>query len=65
VSAPPEKFLKVREVAAILRVCNMTVYRLIERGELPAARFGHLFRVPESGFREYLAKGRFEAGRYE
>lgn len=34
------RYLTVREVAGTLRVSNMTVYRLINAGELPAVRVG-------------------------
>ena len=42
------RFLTVAEVAAVMRVSRMTVYRLVHAGELPAIRFGRSFRVPES-----------------
>jgi excisionase family DNA binding protein len=42
------KFLTVAEVADMMRVSKMTVYRLVHSGELPAIRFGRSFRVPES-----------------
>ena len=42
------RFLTVAEVAAMMRVSNMTVYRLVHSGELPAIRFGRSFRIPES-----------------
>lgn len=32
----------------------MTIYRLIDSGELPAIRVGRSFRVPESAYRAYL-----------
>ena len=41
-------FLTVAEVAEMMRVSNMTVYRLVHSGELPAVRFGRSFRIPES-----------------
>lgn len=41
------KFLTVAEVAEIMRVSKMTVYRAVRSGELPALRFGRSFRVPE------------------
>jgi excisionase family DNA binding protein len=52
----------VAEVAAAMRVSNMTVYRLVHSGELPAARVGRSFRVPESAVNEYLRKSFFQAG---
>jgi excisionase family DNA binding protein len=42
------RFLTVAEVADMMRVSNMTVYRMVHSGELPAIRFGRSFRVPES-----------------
>ena len=45
------RFLTVAEVAEMLRVSKMTVYRLVHSGELPAIRFGRSFRVPESAVR--------------
>ena len=42
------RFLTVGEVAEMMRVSNMTVYRLVHAGELPAVRFGRSSRIPES-----------------
>jgi excisionase family DNA binding protein len=42
------RFLTVAEVAEMMRVSRMTVYRLVHAGELPAIRFGRSFRVPEA-----------------
>jgi len=42
------RFLTVAEVAEMMRVSTMTVYRLVHSGELPAVRFGRSFRIPES-----------------
>lgn len=53
---PPVKFLTVAEVAALMRVSKMTVYRLVHSGELPAARVGRSFRVPERAVHEFLRK---------
>jgi excisionase family DNA binding protein len=47
--------LTVSEVAAVMRVSNMTVYRLIKTGELPAVRIGHSFRIRETELEAYLA----------
>jgi len=48
------RFLTVAEVAAIMRVSKMTVYRLVHSGELPAVRVGRSFRVPASAVDDYL-----------
>ena len=42
------RFLTVQEVAEMMRVSTMTVYRLVHAGELPAVRFGRSYRIPES-----------------
>ena len=48
------RYLTVAEVADALRVSKMTVYRLIQAGDLVAARFGKSYRVPEQGMNDYL-----------
>jgi excisionase family DNA binding protein len=48
------KFLTVAEVAALMRVSKMTVYRLVHSGDLAAVRVGRSFRVPEQAVQEYL-----------
>ncbi|HZM82048.1 MAG TPA: helix-turn-helix domain-containing protein [Candidatus Limnocylindrales bacterium] len=53
------KFLTVAEVATLMRVSKMTVYRLVHSGELSAVRVGRSFRVPEQAVQEYL-RGAFE-----
>ncbi|CAN5330451.1 hypothetical protein BH20ACT5_BH20ACT5_10710 [soil metagenome] len=47
-------FLTVAEVAALMRVSKMTVYRLVHSGELSAVRVGRSFRVPEKAVHDYL-----------
>lgn len=47
-------FLTVAEVAAVMDVAKMTVYRLVNSGHLPAIRVGHSFRIPEHAVHEYL-----------
>jgi excisionase family DNA binding protein len=47
-------FLTVAEVAALMRVSKMTVYRLVHNGEMPAVRVGRSFRVPEQAVHDYL-----------
>ncbi|MEJ7770336.1 MAG: helix-turn-helix domain-containing protein [Geodermatophilaceae bacterium] len=47
-------FLTVAEVAAVMRVSKMTVYRLLHSGELSGVRVGRSFRVPESAVHSYL-----------
>lgn len=56
------KFLTIAEVAAMMRVSKMTVYRLVHGGELPAVRVGRSFRVTEDDVDEYLRKSFYSAG---
>jgi len=49
-----DRLLTVHEVAGIMRVSNMTVYRLIRAGELRAARVGRGYRIRESEVDAYL-----------
>jgi len=48
------RFLTVAEVATVMRVSKMTVYRLVHSGDLPAVRVGRSFRVPEQAVHDYL-----------
>ncbi len=55
-------FLTAAEVAGLLRVSTMTVYRLIKGGQLPAVRVGKSYRVREEDVDRYLARTYTEAG---
>lgn len=48
------RLLTVAEVANVMRVSRMTVYRLIRRGQLKAIRVGRNYRVREQDLNEYL-----------
>lgn len=50
------RFLTVAEVAELMRVSKMTVYRLVHSGELPAVRFGRSYRLPETAITEALQR---------
>ncbi len=49
--------LTVPEVAEILRVPRLHVYRLVREGKLPAVRVGRWVRVPEDALRVWVAQG--------
>ncbi len=51
------QLLTVQEVADAMRVSNMTVYRLINSGSLPAVRVGKSYRLTEADVDRYLAQG--------
>jgi excisionase family DNA binding protein len=48
--------LRPAEVARELRISRVTVYELIRRGELPATRVGHQFRIEASALATYRAE---------
>ncbi|MCZ7535788.1 MAG: helix-turn-helix domain-containing protein [Acidimicrobiia bacterium] len=56
------RFLTVQEVADLLRVSSMTVYRLIKAGDLPAVRVGRSFRVADTDVDKYLGSRYTQAG---
>lgn len=54
---PTDRFLTVQEVAELMRVSTMTVYRLIKAGDLRAARVGRSYRLREDEVETYLQRG--------
>lgn len=57
----PGPLLTVAEVAGLLRVSNMTVYRLIKNGELSAIRVGKNYRIRQADLDAYLSGGVVQA----
>lgn len=49
-----DRLWTVAEVAEHMRVSNMTIYRLIKRGELPAIRVGKNYRLRGRDLAAYL-----------
>ena len=56
------RLLTANEVADLLRVSRMTVYRLIKTGEMPALRVGRNYRLREEDVHSYLMERYTEAG---
>ena len=54
------RFLTVAEVAELMRVSKMTVYRLVHSGQMPAVQFGRSYRVPESAVEQYVRSASVE-----
>jgi len=59
---PRARFLTVSEVASMMRVSTMTVYRLIKAGDLGSVRVGKSYRIKEDDVDRYLASRYIEAG---
>jgi len=53
-AVPKADLMTVREVAEMMRVSNMTVYRLIKAGQLSAIRVGKNYRIRRSDIERYL-----------
>ena len=56
------RFVTVAEVADRLRVSTMTVYRLIQAGDLPAGRIGKSYRLREEDVDRFLQSRFHQAG---
>jgi excisionase family DNA binding protein len=60
--SPRTTFLTVAEVADMLRVSRMTVYRWVHAGEIPAVRFGRSFRVPQQAVEAFMEQAALQGG---
>lgn len=60
---PGQQYVSAAQVAAALHVAPMTVYRLIERGELPAVKVGRSVRIHVDDVQAFLTASRITAGR--
>ena len=56
------ELLRVTDGARLLRLCRATIYRLVERGELPALRFGNSIRFNPEELNDRLRALRRERG---
>jgi excisionase family DNA binding protein len=54
--------LTAAEVARVMRVSTMTVYRLIKNGELPAIRVGKNYRLRGSDVERFLEERSVRTG---
>lgn len=52
-----DEFLTLDEVAKKLKVNKMTVYRMAQKGKIPAFKFGKVWRVNMSKLEEMFEKG--------
>lgn len=62
-----KSFLSIKETAEYLGLEYKTIYRLVRAGELPAARFGGVYRIQYSDLESYIAlqKQRVQAGTFK
>jgi excisionase family DNA binding protein len=50
----PDKMYSVREMADIISVSRATIIRAIVTGDLPAHKFGRLYRIEGQSFIDYM-----------
>jgi excisionase family DNA binding protein len=55
--------LTMKEATDFLRVSRSTVYRLLERGELPGYKIAHRWVFDQKDLREFVAARRVDSGR--
>jgi excisionase family DNA binding protein len=48
------EFMTVEEVAHLLRVTKKTIYRLLERGDIPAVKVGRSWRFDKAAINEWV-----------
>lgn len=48
--------MTIREVAELLRVNKMTIYRAIKAGKMTAYKVGKDYRIKQEEFENYLSK---------
>jgi excisionase family DNA binding protein len=51
-----ESLLTTKEVARYLHVVQLTVYRMIDRGDLPAVKVGSRWRIRRQDLEDYLSR---------
>lgn len=56
------RFMTVAEVASLMRVSTMTVYRLIKAGDIAAVRVGKSYRLREDDVDQFLSSRYTQAG---
>ena len=53
------EYLKVPEVAKVLRIARSRAYELVAEGQIPAVRIGRSVRVPRHELDRWLADQRY------
>lgn len=53
-----EKLYSIDEISEILALSKQTIVRLVKKGEIPAAKIGHVWRFKESDINKVIEAGR-------
>ena len=57
------KFLSVKDMASYLGIVPMTVYRMVDRGDLSCYRVGNRLKFTPDQLKEYLDRNEFNANK--
>lgn len=47
-----DEYLTIEDVAKLLKISEVTIYRMARKGELPAVKFGKVWRISSVKLRE-------------
>lgn len=53
-----EKYYSIHEVAELLKVAYLTVYRWIQSGKLKSYKAGKQYRIQKADFETFIKQGR-------
>ena len=51
-----KRYLSVSQVASEMNISKMTIYRLVDAGDIPALRVGRSVRILEQDLAEYIIR---------
>lgn len=51
------EFMTVQQLSSYLGVNKRTIYRLLQRGDIPATRIGHIWRFNKASIDEWIRRG--------
>jgi excisionase family DNA binding protein len=60
-----DNLLTTKEVAKYLHVVQLTVYRMIDRGDLQAVKVGSVWRIRWTDLQDYLSRSTVNGRRSE
>ena len=55
-----EQYLTVHEIAKILRLSTLTIYKYIKNGTLQAVEFGGHYRISETALQSFIEEHRLQ-----
>lgn len=61
----PIQWLSTAEAARHLGITSRTLYRFIDKGQIPGYRFGRVIRLKQTDVDEFIERSRVEPGTLE